>query len=235
MAGPFGKIQRRWILLASHCIDPALRKTGARGDRNYLGSYENTAGGTVGTSDGVNAGHDGSGEQGAAGTEDQDPGLPVIAGKPSRIGISKRRAQQAARDRLMERQGGCAANRGCARKAASVVLPRATLARDELRDRIAVNPEVAEQVTVALLGSVMGAAGKHSGKARHAALKVALAGLARSGRSWRPIPGGRSAGDSRRWGRRLRPGRRANLTWLPPGSRDCPRPSWRTPSGCGRR
>jgi hypothetical protein len=36
---------------------------------------------------------------------------------------------------------------------------------------------VAEQVTVALLAAVMGAAGKHSAKAPHPALKVALAGL----------------------------------------------------------
>lgn len=133
----------------------------------------------MGTSDGVNAGHDGSGEQGDAGTEDRDPGLPVVAtaGKPSRFGISGRRAQQAARDRVTSGKEAAQRTADAARKAASVVLPRASLARDELRDRIAVNPEVAEQVTVALLGSVMGAAGKHSGKAPHAALKVALAGL----------------------------------------------------------
>lgn len=64
-----------------------------------------------------------------------------------------------------------------ARKAASAMLPRASHAKDELRDRIAVNPEVAEQVTVALLAAVMGAAGKHAAKAPHAGLKVALAGL----------------------------------------------------------
>jgi hypothetical protein len=99
------------------------------------------------------------------------------ARKASLMGNTGRRAQQAARYGVDVGKEAAQRTADAARKRAGAALPRVSDAGNGAREWMAVNPEVAEQVTVALLAAVMGAAGKHSAKAPHVALKVALAGL----------------------------------------------------------
>jgi hypothetical protein len=64
-----------------------------------------------------------------------------------------------------------------ARKAKDAALPRWTVAKDSVRQRIAVDPEVAEQVALALVTAVVGAAGEHSHKI-HPAAKLVVPAIA---------------------------------------------------------
>ena len=100
------------------------------------------------------------------------PGRAVT--KPSRMGAAGRRAQQAARDGMVAaRKEATERAADAARRARDVTLPRLSQASAGVRQRVAVDPEVAEQVTVALMTAMTVAAGKHSVKIPHPAIRVA--------------------------------------------------------------
>lgn len=97
-------------------------------------------------------------------------------GEPSRIAAAGHRVQHAAHDGLAAaRKEAAERTVDAARKAKQAALPRWAQARDGARQRIAVNPEVAEQVTLALMMAVIGAAAEHSDKIHPAAKLVAPA------------------------------------------------------------
>jgi len=104
------------------------------------------------------------------------PGRAVI--KPSRMGAAGRRAQQTARDGMVAaRKEATERATDAARRARDVALPRLSQASAGVRQRVAVDPEVAEQVTVALMTAMTVAAGKHSIKISHPAIRVAGAAI----------------------------------------------------------
>lgn len=127
------------------------------------------------------ADYDTSGES-AAGGKPARRGLKragqAIA-KPSRVGAAGRRAQRTVSDGVVAvRKEAAERAVDVARKAKEAALPRLSQARDGVRQRVvAVNPEVAEQVTFSLIAAVTLAAGKHSGKVPHPAVKVVGAAI----------------------------------------------------------
>jgi hypothetical protein len=93
--------------------------------------------------------------------------------KAPRIAAAGQRVQKAAHDGLaVARKEAAERTVDAARKAKQAALPRWAQARDGVRQRIAVNPEVAEQVTLALMMAVIGAAAEHSDKIHPAAKLV---------------------------------------------------------------
>jgi hypothetical protein len=114
--------------------------------------------------------------------------------KPLRMAAAGRRIQQATHGKLVAAPKEAAERAAdAARKAKEAALPRWAQLRHGARQWVAVNPEVAEKVTQALVIAVVGAAAKHSGKI-HPAAKMVSPAIAAVG----PMVATRTAGKVRK-------------------------------------
>jgi hypothetical protein len=94
------------------------------------------------------------------------------------MGAAGRQAQQTALDGVVAASKEATERAvDAARKAKVAALPRLFRVKDRVRQGVAVDPEVAEKVTLALITAVTLAAGKHSGKMPHPAGKAAMAAI----------------------------------------------------------
>jgi hypothetical protein len=125
----------------------------------------------------------------------QDRKLAKTTGeKPLRMAAAGQRIQQATHGKLVAAPKEAAERAAdAARKAKEVALPRWAQLRHGARQWVAVNPEVAEKVTQALVVAVVGAAAKHSGKIHPAAKMVGPAIVAVG-----PVVATRTAGKVRK-------------------------------------
>jgi hypothetical protein len=105
--------------------------------------------------------------------------LPVrVAAAPPGMSAAGRRARQAARDGVAAvRKEATFRAGGVTRKAKESTLPRLANGRASVRRRAAVDPAVAEQVTLSVMTAMLAAVGKHTSKASHPAVKVAGAAI----------------------------------------------------------
>jgi hypothetical protein len=109
----------------------------------------------------------------------RDLKLPVrVAAAPPWISAAGRQAQQAARDGVAAvRKETTERASEVTRKAKESALPHLANGRNSIRRRVAVDPAVAEQVTLSLITAMLAAAGKHTSNASHPAAKVAGAAI----------------------------------------------------------
>jgi hypothetical protein len=101
-------------------------------------------------------------------------------GEPPRMAAAGRRIQQAAHGKLAASKEAVDRAADATRKAKEAALPRLDQLRHGARQWVAVNPEVAEKVTQALMIAAVGAAAKHSGKI-HPAAKLVGPAIAAAG------------------------------------------------------